>query len=162
MAAFAAAPSRPPHSCPPTAGAERALLGCLRAEDTHTLTFACAALQNLCHEGAWSEIVMAHGAQARPSPATQEPPLPSLAAKCCPPLGVSGAAGRVGAPHRPDGGAVCFGSSQEHAGNEEAPPCYLLRTLTSLPLLPAPFPFVCPVLYLLPPLAPLPPSPRPP
>ena len=97
-----------------------------------------------------------------PPPATQEPPLPSLAAKCCPPLGVSGAAGRVGAPHRPDGGAVCFGSSQEHAGNEEAPPCYLLRTLTSLPLLPAPFPFVCPVLYLLPPLAPLPPSPRPP
>lgn len=65
-----------PHSCPPTAGAERALLGCLIAEDTHTLTFACAALQNLCHEAAWSEIVMAHGAQARLPPRPPPSPLP--------------------------------------------------------------------------------------
>ena len=47
------------------AGAERALLGCLHAEEAHTLTFACAALQNLCHEPVWSELVMAHGKQAR-------------------------------------------------------------------------------------------------
>lgn len=47
------------------AGAERALLGCLHAEEAHTLTFACAALQNLCHEPVWSELVMAHGKQQR-------------------------------------------------------------------------------------------------
>ena len=72
-------PDRATHSCPPTAGAERALLDCLTAEDTHTLTFACAALQNLCHEATWSEIVMAHGAQARHAP----PATPSLAAESC-------------------------------------------------------------------------------
>ena len=61
---------------------------------------------------------MAHGAQACHAP----PATPSLAAESCLSLGDSGAAGRVGAPRRPDGGAVCFGSSQEHAGNLEAVP----------------------------------------
>ena len=46
----------------------------------------------------------------------------ALAAESCLPPGVSGAAGRVGAPRRPDGGAVCFGGSQEHAGSLESPP----------------------------------------
>ena len=61
---------------------------------------------------------MAHGAQACHAP----PATPSLAAESCLSLGDSGAAGRVGAPRRPDGGAVCFGSSQEHAGYLESSP----------------------------------------
>ena len=60
-------------------GAERALLGCLQAQEEHTLTFACAALQNLCHEAKWSEIVMAHGMQAQLSPSPPQRPAP------CPP-----------------------------------------------------------------------------
>ena len=155
-----------PHSYPPTAGAERALLGCLIAEDTHTLTFACAALQNLCHEAAWSEIVMAHGAQARHAP----PATPSLAAESCL------------SPWRLRGGwkSWCAMQTRWWCGmlrelsrtcrqlEDSAPafPCVAFLPLADSEQPGHPFlashppPLVYPPLLRLPPLAHLPPSPR--
>jgi len=44
-------------------GAERALFACLRTANNEpaTVELACATLQNLCHEHAWSELAKHHG-----------------------------------------------------------------------------------------------------
>ena len=45
--------------------AQKALLHCLEASDEVTLGLACGALQNLCHDRAWSSWLLQHGAERR-------------------------------------------------------------------------------------------------
>ena len=45
--------------------AHKALLHCLEASDEVTLGLACGALQNLCHDRAWSSWLLQHGAERR-------------------------------------------------------------------------------------------------
>ena len=45
--------------------AHKALLHCLEASDEVTVGLACGALQNLCHDRAWSSWLLQHGAERR-------------------------------------------------------------------------------------------------
>jgi len=46
-------------------GGARALLSCVYTDDPAILLFACGALQNLCFEREWAEIVVSHDVQRR-------------------------------------------------------------------------------------------------
>ncbi len=48
-----------------SSGSARAFFASISGDDEYTLMFACGALQNLCHDPLWSEMVLRHGVDAR-------------------------------------------------------------------------------------------------
>lgn len=46
-------------------GCEFRLLPCLDSDDTDVTTYACAALQNLCHDPEWSQVLLDQGVVMR-------------------------------------------------------------------------------------------------
>lgn len=44
---------------------ERSFFACLDSQDEDTIMFACGALQNLCHDRMWSELVNSHQVNKR-------------------------------------------------------------------------------------------------
>ena len=46
-------------------GCEYRLLPCLDGDDPEVVTYACAALQNLCHDPEWSQVLLDEGVVSR-------------------------------------------------------------------------------------------------